>query len=167
MTEMRKKRWAAALAVAAVCTCSVAAHASTLPPTGSPSLSQLGFVTGTDSVVYELTTSGAGTFNVNLSDFDWPSKLATLDFSATTSTSVLESLSGPGSATFAVGSAGTYYAHVTAQAQGIFDVGLYGLRIDFTPVSLPGAAWLFVSGLAIVAAMRRKKALLSLAAPVA
>lgn len=165
MTEMRMKHWVAALGLAAVCTCSVAAHASTLPPSGSPSLSQLGFVAGSDSVVYELTTAGAGTFHVDLSDFDWPSKLATLDFSATTASSVLDTLSGPGSATFEVGSAGTYYAHVTAQAQGNFDVGLYGLRIDFTPVSLPGAAWLFVSGLAVVAAMRRKRALLSLAAP--
>lgn len=114
------------------------------------------------------TVPGAGTVTAILSDLDWPAKLASLTFAATTPTSVLASLNGPGQVSFKVSSPGVYSAVVGAVASptSFLDLGWYSLTIDFAPaVPLPASAWLLLSGLASlgVTTLRRRTLLVPIA----
>jgi hypothetical protein len=94
---------------------------------------------------------GAGTVTATLTDLAWPAKLASLTFAATTPTSVLASLPGPGQVSFNTSAQGIYSAVVGAVASpsGFLDLGWYSLTIGFAPaVPLPASAWLLLSGLA-------------------
>jgi hypothetical protein len=97
---------------------------------------------------------GAGTVTAILTDLDWPTKLASLTFAATTPTSVLASLPGAGQVSFTTSGAGVYSAVVGAVASpsGLLDLGWYSLTIGFAPaVPLPASAWLLLSGLGALA----------------
>ena len=115
-------------------------------------LSDVGVITGTENPVYSLSAPGAGTFEVTLSDLVWPQPLEAVDLTATSATGVLGSMTHTGTMTFSVAQAGTYYAHLAAQATpGLFDVGAYDLKVMFQPIAgpapLPPAGWLLLSGL--------------------
>ena len=88
--------------------------------------------------------------------------LSSLTFSATDANTVVGSLPGPGNIQFSVSDAGAYWAHITAQAQGALDLGVYSLEIMFTPlgspVFLPASGWLLLGGLAAVAGLQRYRA---------
>jgi hypothetical protein len=93
---------------------------------------------------------GAGAVTAILSDLDWPAKLASLTFAATTPTSVLASLNGPGEVSFNVSGPGVYSAVVGAVASptSFLNLGWYSMTIEFAPaVPLPASAWLLLSGL--------------------
>ena len=153
MSESTRKNWRAVLALlaGAICFGPLRAHAETLPPVGGSSLSQLGLVAGSQSVVYVLSAPGAGTFNVSLGDLDWPDRLASLSFTATSANALLGSLTGAGQMGFEVAGAGSLYAHVAASAQGLLNVGLYSLQITFMPsvsaVPLPASSTLLLTAL--------------------
>ena len=117
-------------------------------------------VHGSLATVTPFSLPGAGTVTVVLADLDWPQKLASLTFAATTPTAVLANLSGPGTTSFKVGSSGTYDAVVDAVAspQSFLDLGWYSMTIDFTPaVPLPSTALLTLSGLCALAVARGRK----------
>ncbi len=175
MSDVKRAKvgWRGVLIVLAgfVCLGAYRAEAETLPPVGGSSLSQLGLVSGSQSVVYVLSAPGAGTFNVSLSDFAWPDRLANLSFTATSVSAVLGSLSGPGQMSFAVTGAGSLYAHVSAAAGGLLNVGLYSLQMSFkaseAAVPLPASSWLLLVGLAAMAALSRRRAMIPLPAATA
>jgi len=126
-------------------------------------LSETGVINGSQSYVYSLNAARAGTFTIQLENIDWPQKLANLTFAATTATSVLAKLEEAGTLSFDVGAAGVYYALVsgTAQASGVFNMGLFSLRADFTPaapIPLPAGVWLLLSGVGMLAGARRRRA---------
>lgn len=127
-------------------------------------LEQSGLISGQQSFVFEMNAPGAGTMTVRLSNLAWPERLSSLSFAASTATGVLQSLSEPGVLTFAIDGPGAYYAHVAGTAQGALDLGLYSLNISFdalaSPVPLPGAAWLLLSGIALVAGRFRKESVM-------
>lgn len=103
---------------------------------------------------------GAGTVTAILSDLDWPARLASLTFAATTPTSVLASLNGPGQVSFNVSGPGVYSAVVGAVASptSFLGLGWYSMTVDFAPaVPLPASVWLLLSGLGCLAAARRSK----------
>jgi hypothetical protein len=54
-------------------------------------------------------------------------------------------------AQFVVNGAGTYFANIMATAGGAMDLGLYSLKMTFSPnmpsVPLPSTGWLFLTGL--------------------
>jgi hypothetical protein len=94
------------------------------------------------SVSYTFNVSGSGVLTVALDDLDWPTSLSDLTFTATTASGVIGQLDGAGQASFDVTSGGTLYAYVTGEATNptsgpAYDVGLYSLKVGFTPAPVP------------------------------
>jgi hypothetical protein len=127
-------------------------------------LAQTTLVSGSQSTVDSFTTPGAGTVTVDLQSLDWPTSLNALSFSATSANQVLASLNATGLtgdvATFNVGSAGTYYAHILATAGGALDLGIYSLNMSFSPtgtptVGLPASGWMLLTGMFVLAGLVR------------
>ena len=134
------------------------------------------FFQGVESTVLSVNTSGAGTVSVDVTDFEWPVALSSLSFAAASDSQVLKTQteSNPGrdfTFTFDVGSAGSFYAQISAIAgasQFAFpfpSIGAYSLDVTFTqqasPVPLPPAVWLLATGLLGFAAfswVRRRRA---------
>ena len=58
-------------------------------------------------------------------------------------------------ATFNV-AAGSYFANIMATASGAMDMGLYSIRMTFTPaVPLPSSGWLLLTGMFVLAGLAR------------
>jgi hypothetical protein len=135
------------------------ANADTLIAEASP------LISGTQSNVYTLAASSAGSVTVSLSNLGWPDRLSSLSFALATSSGVLKTFSGEGTQTINIGTAGTYYAIVTGTAQGHWNLGMYSLRMTFAALSgpggptvpLPAAGWLLLSGIAGVFGLMRWK----------
>jgi hypothetical protein len=135
---------------------------ATLLP-GSP-IARTEMITGTDSIVLPFVITGgmpAGSVTVTLADLAWPGLMSSLSFAATTSTSLLAQLTAPGSVTFDVSGAGTYFATVYGIADPNFGSGLYSLNLSYSPVPLPAAAWLLASGLVLLRTRRRKETVIN------
>lgn len=154
MTDRRVARGAGALLTLAGAW-SIAGHAEQL-------LAVSPLVHGSLATATPFTIPGAGTVTVKLTDLNWPTKLASLTFAATTPTAVVASLASAGQTSFQVGSSGVYDAVVDAVAspQSFLNLGWYSLTIDFTAaVPLPPTALLMLSGLLCLAlaALRRER----------
>ncbi len=172
MTEKGIRRWAvcAVLGAATLWAAGTPAFADTFDP-GRPSASLLSAVqpsvmlnpdvtvsrteqiTGTDSIVLPFVIAGgmpAGMVTVTLQDLGWPGLFSSLSFAASTSTSLLAQLAEPGRMSFSVNGAGNYFATVYGVADPNFGSGLYSLNLKYSPVPLPAAAWLLLSGLALL-----------------
>lgn len=115
-------------------------------------VSDTSLVSGSQSSVYSISAPGPGTVTVELSNLAWPDPLSSLSFTATTATKVISQWSDPGvlSESFDV-TGGSYFAHISATAQGPLDLGLYSLSLKFipagAPVPLPPAGWLLAAGI--------------------
>ena len=177
MTNSGLARWVAwvIVAVAAALGTASPAHADAFDPSGSPismlaivqpaaillpgasnAIARTEMITGTDSIVLPFVVPGGipgGIVTVTLADLGWPGAMSSLSFAASTSTSLLAQLAAPGSLTFDIGGAGTYFATVFGVADPNFGSGLYSLNLSYSPVPLPAAAWLLLSGFAL---LRRK-----------
>ena len=174
MTEGRLVRWAAwAFAAAAASVVASPAHAVPFDPSSPPvsmlaviqpavvllpgstnAIARTEMITGTDSITLPFVVPGGmpgGTVTVTLADLGWPGLMSSLSFAATTSTSLLAQLTAPGSVSFDIGGTGTYFATVYGVADPNFGSGLYSLNLSYAPVPLPAAAWLLLSGLALLA----------------
>jgi hypothetical protein len=115
-------------------------------------VAESGLIIGSQAADLSFIAPAAGTIDVRLTDLTWPTPLSSLVFSATSADSVLESMRGPGEASFSVSSAGAYYAHLLGHAGGILGLGAYSLSMTFTPaapVPLPAGLWLLLSGLTV------------------
>jgi hypothetical protein len=121
-------------------------------------LEQSGLIGGTQTVVTPLIIPGAGTLQVTLTDLAWPTRLTNLSFALSDASSVLGRMTAPGMQNFTVGGAASLYAHVYGTAAGPLDLGLYSLRVQFTPVPLPSAAVLLLAGVGLFGAMRSPRA---------
>jgi hypothetical protein len=128
-------------------------------------LSQTTMVVGTESTTDTFVAPTAGTVTVKLQSIGWPnnSPLSSLSFSASSATQVLASWNGTGiasdTATFNVG-AGSYFANIMATASGAMDMGLYSMRLTFSPTStptvpLPSSGWLLLTGMFVLAGLAR------------
>lgn len=127
-------------------------------------LEQSGLLGGAQTVVTPLIIPGAGTVQITLTDLAWPTRLTNLSFALSDATSVLGRMTAAGASSFTVGGAASLYAHVYGTAAGPLDLGLYSLRVQFTPVPLPSAAVLLLAGVGLFAAMRNPR-LRALSAP--
>jgi hypothetical protein len=129
-------------------------------------LGQTTLVVGTQATVDSFNTPGAGTVTVSLANLAWPAPLSALSFSATSANQVLWSTGGSametGGGSFQVNSGGTYFAHIMATTSGSGpwgNYGLYSLLMTFTPgnspVPLPAAGWLLLTGMFVLAGLAR------------
>ncbi len=125
-----------------------------LLPGGRNAVARTEMITGTDSIVLPFVVPGGftgGRVSVTLTDLGWPGLFSSLSFAASTSTSLLAQLAAPGSATFNIDGTGTYFATVYGVADPNFGSGLYSLNLSYSPVPIPAAGWLLLSGLALLA----------------
>ncbi len=120
-------------------------------PSVSVLYSQSTYVKGNAGNVTTLETPGAGELFLTLTDLDFPTQFASLDFSLSSSSTALTGLADPGTLQLSVTGPTTLYADVFASAQGKCDVGLYNLTATFlgnaSPVPLPGSGTLLSGAL--------------------
>jgi hypothetical protein len=133
-----------------------AAPARVMADTLSPDvlLSQSTLVINQQSDVYDFTAPGPGTLTVQLEDLTWPDPLSSLMFSLDSARSVLGWVASAGELTLSMAHGGSYFVDVTGVAGGALDLGLYSLQVDWTPVPLPAALVLMLSGLGILGGAR-------------
>jgi hypothetical protein len=142
----------------------VVRDAVVLMPGAGHSIARTEMINGTDSIVLPFIVPvgmQGGTLTVTLADLAWPGLMSSLSFAASTSTSLLAQLDAPGSLQFGLSSAGTYFATVYGVADPNFGSGLYSLNLSYSPVPVPAAAWLMVSGLALIRTRRRKETVIN------
>lgn len=127
---------------------------------GSPSssLNQSIVVRGGSLIVNQFSLPSSGTLTIRLSDIKWPDALSSLSFLVTDLDNMWQKLDGAGNLLVNVSGPTQLFAAVYAQSANGDAYGLYNLRADFSPVPLPAAVWLLLSGLGGLGLMRRKPA---------
>jgi hypothetical protein len=119
-----------------------------------------GLIHGRQSQSFEFFVPSTGTLTMQLADLVWPSAFQSLTASLTTSTSLLGALAQPGTLTWRIDTAGTFFAVVSGVAAGEFQLGLASLQIGFQPdlpaVPLPAGLWLLLSGLTSAGLLARR-----------
>jgi hypothetical protein len=117
-------------------------------------------VTGQEAFVQSFTVATPGTLTITLSNIPWLDVVADLDCFLTTTTGVVgPTMLGAGSESVKIG-AGTIYAHWFGDAQGTYNAGVLGVKIQFQPastVSLPASLILLLSGLGVLFGWQRRR----------
>jgi hypothetical protein len=110
----------------------------------------------TDS--FSVTTPG--TLTVTMTNIPWLDTVTNLSFFMSSPTGTLGStLNGSGTEAITISKPGTYTANWFGNAQGLYDLGVVGLNVEFHPngttVSLPASILLMLSGLGLLFAWPR------------
>jgi hypothetical protein len=121
------------------------------------------FVQGEQSFTQSFNISGPGTLTVSMNDIPWLDIVSDLNcFLSTASGLINPAANGSGSSgseSFSVGS-GPVYAHWFGSAQGVYDLGVIGVKITFQPagmpVPLPASLVLLLSGLGVLLGWQRR-----------
>jgi hypothetical protein len=120
------------------------------------------FVEGQQSFTQSFNLSGPGTLTVSITDIAWLDIVSDLNCFLSTASGLINPAAnggGSGSESFSVGS-GPIYAHWFGSAQGIYDLGVIGVKITFQPagipVPLPASLVLLLSGLGVLFGWQRR-----------
>lgn len=105
----------------------------------------------------QFTIPVAGTVNVTLRDMEWPARFASLSFCLVQGTSIVLQLTQPGSASFTLDHPASFFAFVAGTPQHASGLGLYSVNVSITPVPLPAAGLLLLSGIGGLAFLRKKR----------
>jgi hypothetical protein len=130
-------------------------------PAGS-TINSTQLVWGTSLTVSSLAASGRGSLNVRLTDIEWPQSLQSVSVLVTDLNNFWQKIDGPtdpNGLIFDLNGAANLFVAVFARSQDKYSPGVYHLQASFSPVPLPAAAWLLLSGLGGLAAFRRKRLL--------
>lgn len=118
-------------------------------------LEETGFIFGFSGENYSFVADQTPlVYKVILTDFEFPVAFDLLGVAITTSTDNVAVLSKPGMTTFNVELGTTYFANVLGNAAEFPKAGLFGLKISTIPI--PGAFWIFGSGLIGIVGIRRR-----------
>jgi hypothetical protein len=122
---------------------------------GGTSIRTTQLVWGTSLAVNSLSLPSAGVLSIKLTDIKWTETLDSLSLLVTDLDNLWTRLDGAGNLLVNVSGPTQLFAAVFARsAQG--NVGVYHLQASFSPVPLPAAGWLLLSGLGALGALRRK-----------
>lgn len=144
----------------------VALEASDVTPLVSitPVFEDVRFVSGSDGSVNKLGSLAAGSYQLTLTDFEFPVAFDELKVALTTATQVISILSltdtNSISQIIQLAANESYYLSVFASTSAPSVYGLYGVQLaQYSPVPLPASALLLMSGLLCVgmASKRRKQ----------
>lgn len=120
----------------------------------------VGFIQGEQSFTQSFDITSAGTLTVSLSQVSWLDTINDLNFFMSTAGGVIGKTLSPGTETMHVGP-GMTYVHWFGDANGAYDLGVYGMKVTFQPgaqpVALPGSLILLLSGLGVLLGWQRKQ----------
>jgi hypothetical protein len=121
----------------------------------------LSLFSGQQSFTESFNLSTPGTLTFTLSNIPWLDTVSNLSGFLSTTSGQIGSTIGAGTETVNVG-AGTYYAHWFGDAQGTYNLGVVGMKIEFqpggTPVALPTSLVLMLSGLGLLFGWQNRRA---------
>ena len=119
----------------------------------------VGFVRGQQSFSQSFDLGGPGTLTVTLSNIAWPQSLSSLNLVVSTPSGLLGPEMGAGTDIFKIGGPETVYTQWFGVAQGSLDVGVYGVKVNWSPtaVPLPASIAFLLSGLALLDWHRRSR----------
>jgi hypothetical protein len=125
-----------------------------------------GFIQGQQSFVESFNITSPGTLTVSLSSVSWLDTVSDLSAFVSTPSGVLGSAMGPGTESTNV-QPGMIYVHWFGDASGAYDLGVYGLKVTFqpmTPVALPATFLLLLSGIGLMLAGQYRRPVTALKA---
>lgn len=121
---------------------------------------QVEFFRGSYASITGFTILSADTYKLSLTDLGFPGTLKDIGAAVTTSSGKLGEILGTGSMLFSA-QPGKYYLSIFADTLRYCDLGQFGLNLQAvsgapSAVPVPGALWLFGSGLLGLAGMVRR-----------